>query len=281
MKRKGFTLVELLVVIAVIALLMAILMPVLRKAQDQAMRILCGNREKNLLLAFTMYADTHNNKIPNGGGYWPWDIPMNTRNQLLRCMGVDVDSFTYNEASENPGDMTFSVPTGYGGGSSGGVPIQYSDNFYCPANKATTRVRTAYWNFSSYIVAGYGVLWYAGWNDNGRRPIYAAMTPEDIPNLTDPTKKWVDRMDMPQASESELLVDATQSQFSGNNRTQYPYGNFVKLTVGGNAIDSSSHWTTDSKATGGNIGFVDGHVEWRSWSDMKIRWGGGDPRWWW
>ena len=83
MKRKGFTLVELLVVIAVIALLMAILMPVLRRAQDQAMRILCGNREKNLLLAFTMYADTHNNQLPRSGGYWPWDVPMNTRNQLV------------------------------------------------------------------------------------------------------------------------------------------------------------------------------------------------------
>ena len=287
MKRKGFTLVELLVVIAVIALLMAILMPVLRRAQDQAMRILCGNREKNLLLAFTMYADTHNNQLPRSGGYWPWDVPMNTRNQLLRCMGVDVDSFSYNDASENPGDMTFSVPTGYGGGSSGGVPIQYSDNFYCPANKATTRYRSTYWNYSSYIVAGFGVLWDCGWNGNGKNPVWAAMSMAEYGVVQDPTKRWVDRMDMPQSSERELVIDVVQCSFNtaatGGDNAKYPYGNFIKIVEGGIGIDGTNHFNTDSKASGGNMGFVDGHVEWRSWSEMKMRWRATTtgPYWWW
>ena len=80
MKRKhGFTLIELLVVIAIIALLISILMPVLRKAKDQAMRIICGNHVKNLMLAMVMYADSHNYKIPVGGGYWPWDVSWDVR----------------------------------------------------------------------------------------------------------------------------------------------------------------------------------------------------------
>ena len=280
--RKGFTLVELLVVIAVIALLMAILMPVLRRAQDQAMRILCGNHEKNLLLAFTMYADTHNNRIPSGGGYWPWDVAMSTRNTLLRNMGVDVDAFTKDVQPRNPGDTTFTAPSmggGYGS-SSGGVPIQYADNFYCPANKAHLRYKEQYWSYSSYIVAGFGFLWHASWNGNGKTPVYAAMKPEDIPALTDPTKMYVDRIDMPQSSERELIVDATISSFTGNDRTLYPFGNFIKVNEGAWNTDSSSHFITDSKAAGGNMGFLDGHVEWRSWSDMKIRWS-GRPAWWW
>jgi prepilin-type N-terminal cleavage/methylation domain-containing protein/prepilin-type processing-associated H-X9-DG protein len=302
-RRKGFTLVELLVVIAVIALLMAILMPVLRRAQDQAMRILCGNRQKNLLLGFTMYADTHNNRIPDGGGAWPWDCEGSTAISLMRNMGFDVGSFTNNVQPQNPGGISVAYAPaplpGMGGG--GGpsredyYPIQYSDNFYCPANKATTRFRSMNWWFTigrqggritGYSVIGFPILWYAPWNSNGTRSIYSWMKPEDPATMVDLTKRWVDRVDIPQASERELVVDATISQFYNYDRTTYPYGNFVKITVGGNPIDSTSHWITDSKASGGNMGFVDGHVEWRPWTKMKIRWTysgtpAGEPHFWW
>ena len=48
---------ELLVVIAVIALLLAVLMPSLRKAREMAGRTVCGNNEKQLMLANSLYAD--------------------------------------------------------------------------------------------------------------------------------------------------------------------------------------------------------------------------------
>jgi len=56
-KKSAFTLVELLVVIAVIALLMAVLMPALNKAKEQGQRMVCMNHEKQLALANDIYAN--------------------------------------------------------------------------------------------------------------------------------------------------------------------------------------------------------------------------------
>jgi prepilin-type N-terminal cleavage/methylation domain-containing protein len=66
MKRyKAFTLVELLVVIAVIALLMAILLPALNRAKEQGKRVACMSNIKQLTTAWGMYADACNDKIVN------------------------------------------------------------------------------------------------------------------------------------------------------------------------------------------------------------------------
>ncbi|MEA3224695.1 MAG: type II secretion system protein [Planctomycetota bacterium] len=62
--RKGFTLIELLVVIAIIALLMAILMPALQRAREQGKRAVCLNNTKTLTLAWIMYADDNDGRIP-------------------------------------------------------------------------------------------------------------------------------------------------------------------------------------------------------------------------
>jgi prepilin-type N-terminal cleavage/methylation domain-containing protein/prepilin-type processing-associated H-X9-DG protein len=65
MKDGGFTLVELLVVIAVIALLMAISVPSLHGSRQQARAILCGSNVKQLALSLIMY-ETHNGTLPYG-----------------------------------------------------------------------------------------------------------------------------------------------------------------------------------------------------------------------
>ena len=59
-----FTLIELLVVIAIIATLAALLMPALSKARDKALQAACFGNLKQMSLAFILYADDHDNRLP-------------------------------------------------------------------------------------------------------------------------------------------------------------------------------------------------------------------------
>ncbi len=65
MKCSCFTLIELVVVIAIIALLMAILVPFLQKSKQQTEAIICSSNIRQLLLGLSSY-DNENQTLPYG-----------------------------------------------------------------------------------------------------------------------------------------------------------------------------------------------------------------------
>jgi prepilin-type N-terminal cleavage/methylation domain-containing protein len=69
-RRKGFTLVELLVVIGIIALLISILMPALSRVRDQANRIKCMSNVRTIMQGIVMYCSQNKSYLPyaNWGG---------------------------------------------------------------------------------------------------------------------------------------------------------------------------------------------------------------------
>lgn len=77
MKSRGFTLIELIVVISVIAVLMAVLLPALHGAREQARSALCQHRVRQLQLEFKQYTDSENGLFPHSLQFGRWPGPPN------------------------------------------------------------------------------------------------------------------------------------------------------------------------------------------------------------
>jgi prepilin-type N-terminal cleavage/methylation domain-containing protein/prepilin-type processing-associated H-X9-DG protein len=208
---SGFTLVELLVVIGIIALLVAILVPALNQAKEQALRAKCAASLHNVAASIAIYANDNKGKLPQhkGGGYWLWDIPFATRDALVKS-GNSRNTLYCAASAMQPNDQNAKELWDYGGG---------------------------------YCVSGY--FWLTSRPSGG------------LPALKAP-KKYLKVTTEKNAATVELAADPTLSQ----------NGSFVNIKGGWTGIHSTAH-TRRNKPIGGNILFLDGHVAWRDFGEMK------------
>ncbi|MFI5382165.1 MAG: type II secretion system protein [Tepidisphaerales bacterium] len=91
----GFTLVELLVVIGIIALLIAILLPVLNRARESARRTVCLANIRSLTQAALLYAGDNHNYLPEAASAnTPAESQLCPRNQVAPAW-TEIDTDMY------------------------------------------------------------------------------------------------------------------------------------------------------------------------------------------
>jgi prepilin-type N-terminal cleavage/methylation domain-containing protein len=73
LKNKKFTLIELMVVIAIIGILASILMPSLSKARDKALKAVCLNNMKQIGTLMAIYLDSNNDRYASSKNNNTWD----------------------------------------------------------------------------------------------------------------------------------------------------------------------------------------------------------------
>ncbi len=147
--RRGFTLVELLVVMAIIAILVALLLPAVQAARAAAARTTCLNNMRQLALAFHNYESSkqhlpYSKRVESDGAARSWLpdlLPYLEQENIVSGANYDLTQDWWRIQSEytNNGDGTY-TPAGVA--VPNGITVQkFIDVVQCPATPVQDRTQ--------------------------------------------------------------------------------------------------------------------------------------------
>lgn len=167
MNRRGFTLVELLVVITIIGILIGLLLPAVQNARERGRRTQCANNLKQLTIAAIEHETTHQ-YYPSGGWVWQWagDPDRGTGPRQPGGWTYNILPFTENQAIHDLGANMSATSTAKRNALALAGSMALS-MFYCP----TRRPAIPYPNINDYVDT---VECNATWHPLDGRTDYAA-----------------------------------------------------------------------------------------------------------
>ncbi len=296
--RRGFTLVELLVVISIIALLIALLLPALAKAHKLALRTVCAANIRSLIQAILIYAPSQQNAFPpDYQGNYPIGGLAVLPNTLAHGATWGFGLLYTTEILKNPAFMYCpdaapalapSSPNG-SGGIWGGVPG------YLPAMLAhfsSTQGPTFYSNWRNNLASINGTdYWYAVYSSYA----YWYQRPNGVASGFN-TNAPFDEKDVPVTQYAGYTNPATRIR-AIHNYQDAAGGLFAKTPTSapGRILVSdvvasqsgswdlaaptwtpgyySNHMGSNGNPDGANIGYNDGSVSWKPIGNMSPGYG--------
>jgi type II secretory pathway pseudopilin PulG len=264
------------VVIAIIAILAAMLLPALAKAKDKAMRMQCLANLHQLELAMFIYGGQFNDKLPvlgDSNAYWVWDLP-DPAAQILLGGGMTKKAFYCPGTGPKYNDVYNWAGTGIGG-VNGYVAGETLWNFGVTATPPAS---------TDFHCMGYACTFSGTNTGTGKAALIitnvnVTLQPEVVtfPGTTISYRENV--------ATRELVAEAVISETATETGVKYS-GTSFNSVAGGFEVNGqvypqvTPHMDSRGNPTGGNIGFKDGHIEWRKFDLMIPRTQEGAFFWW-
>jgi prepilin-type N-terminal cleavage/methylation domain-containing protein/prepilin-type processing-associated H-X9-DG protein len=282
----GFTLVELLVVIGIIAVLISILLPALSRVRRQANTLKCASNMRQLAAAMLMYIGDNKGRFPASEfstitGIYPYGFSW--ANQLVRQNYIKAPALSVYKVPGGgtggkvfPSDNPFKCPEGIDQdvttGGAGDYPTSLANNSFRVPNDAACALEgfgIATWYQLNCRNTSATNAWCASPGDptitkQGNRVTpfvgFQSGSKDNITLVKDPA--WQRNIGMvKKGAELLMIVEAAdQNWYDQTDSTAYP-GNFLKrlgARHGQRTPDSGGKWPGGN--AWGNFAFFDGHV---------------------
>ncbi len=176
-QRRAFTIAELMVTLAITALLSGLLMPTLTSVRENARRVVCASNQRQLGQAITMYAGDTRNRLPVAGVLDQFE-PLSADLMVARHGAHQLESPSTGPRAGRQGPPE-PLPDGTWDGLGRLFQWHYCDTadcFYCPSHRGDNRLeeQRSNWNVKAVQDDLYTNYHYAGhkdWRTGKRRSL--------------------------------------------------------------------------------------------------------------